>query len=157
MVTAALQTGKLCAGTAAKLCGKLGFCRTWALGRFGRGPMQPLNARAGGPGCGTTRISQAVRGALLFFKGALRSTRVVRLGRPGSTPAAAAGVVGCHVAQADAPEPTRLGSVVCVPPVRALDGAVLEPERWLHSALVVGPDTMALMRKRRQYVEQVCA
>ena len=56
---------------------------------------------------------------------------------------------------ASAVEPARLGFVVNFPEVRAPDNTIIDHERWLHSEFVVGPDVLALLEDREQYITQL--
>ena len=151
-VSDALATKLLPSATAASLCGKLRYCASWALGRFGRAALQPLYARAGERRSRARLVSASIEASLHFFQRAFQSSLRRVISVDPATRAPPVLVWSDAMWQADAQEPARLGFVVCVPRAVAPDGTVISEEYWLHSYAVVDDDLRGQWEEREQYI-----
>ena len=158
MVQHALSTRLLPYEVAASLAGKVRYCTTWAVGRFGRAAMQPLYVRANFRrpwGRRAARLSPILYNSLEFFASMFARSLKRSIFVDPATRERPVLVWSDAMWSAEAVEPARLGFVVVVPEVAAPDGTIIETERWLYSHEVVDRVTMAQLADREQYITQL--
>jgi hypothetical protein len=156
-ITEAIARAELTSGDAASLCGKLQFCLSWGVGRFGRAALGALYRQAHRPG--HPRINLALEMSLNFFDMALRSLRVRNIC------VAAVSRVPPILIWSDATGTNEGESAPQIAFVARFPGgtpAPLDPPgltpihpRWVHAAMVVPLDVMSELEVRKQQIGQL--
>jgi len=158
MVASVLSTKVLPFAVAARLAGKLRYCTTWAVGRFGRALLQPIYVRANHRrawGRRAAALSTPLLNSLRFF-GRMFAQELKRVISVDPSARARPALVWTDAMwSAAASEPARIGLVVHLPAVLAPDLTMISPARWLYSHGPVPGETMARMADREQYITQL--
>ena len=156
MITEAIARGELSSGEASSLCGKLQFCLSWGVGRFGRAAMSAIYRHVRAP---HPIIRASLEMSLNFLQVALRSLRakdicVAATGRPPPV-----------LLWSDATGTNDDEGVPVIAFVARFPGSISGPSdphgvipqhpRWAHGFSVVTPAVIAELEVRRQQVGQL--
>ena len=157
MISAAIARAELPSGDAASLCGKLQFCLSWGVGRFGRAALGALYRQAHRPN--NPRINLALEMSLNFFDTALRSLRVRNIC------VAAVSRLPPILLWSDATGTNEGESALQIAFVARFPGGIPAPSdppgltpihpRWVHSAMVVPPHVLNELEARKQQIGQL--
>lgn len=156
-ISAAIARAELPSGEAASLCGKLQFCLSWGVGRFGRAALGALYRQAHRPN--NPRINLALEMSLNFFDTALQSLRVRNIC------VAAVSRLPPILLWSDATGTNAGESAPQIAFVARFPGGIPAPHdppgftpihpRWVHSAMVVPPHVLSELEARKQQIGQL--
>ena len=157
MITAAIARAELPSGEAASLCGKLQFCLSWGVGRFGRAALGALYKQAHRPG--RPQIGLTLRMSLNFFDAALRSLRARNICVAAVSRSPPILIWSDATGTNEGESAPQLAFVARFPGGTPAPGDPpgLTPihSRWVHAAMVVPTAVMRQLDVRKQQIGQL--
>ena len=156
MVTDAIAKGELSSGETSSLCGKLQFCLSWGVGRFGRAAMGALyrHVRARRP-----RIQLALEMSLNFLQTALTSLRARDI-CVAATSRSAPILLWSDATGTNEGESTPVMAFVArfpggTPSPSDPAGVTLMHPRWVHGYGIASPQLLTELDARKQQIGQL--
>ena len=156
MITVAIARAELPSGEASSLCGKLQFCLSWGVGRFGRAALRPLyrQAHARNP-----RIRLPLEMSLQFLDVTLQSLRIRNVCVAATSRMPPVLIWSDATGTNEGESAPQIAFVARFPGGLSapLDPAGLTPPhpRWVHGAMVVPAAVIHELEVRKQQIGQL--